>query len=63
MDVLVFIISFIAAFVFSFDGVGIAVSLIPIPVFLGIQINMAKPVGLFFNTVSIAGENINNIKK
>ena len=62
MEILVFTISLIASFVFSLGGVGAAIILIPILVSLGIPINTAKPVGLFFNTVSLTGASINNIK-
>jgi len=62
MEILIFIISFIAAFIFSLGGVGAAIILIPILVSLGIPVNIAKPVGLFYNTVSLTGASINNIK-
>lgn len=62
MDILISVISFVAAFIFSLGGVGAAIILIPILVSLGIPINVAKPVGLFYNTVSLTGASINNIK-
>ena len=62
MDILIFVISFVASFVFALGGVGAAIILIPILVSLGIPINTAKPVGLFFNTVSMTGASITNIK-
>ena len=62
MDILIFSISVIAAFIFSLGGVGAAIILIPILVSLGIPINIAKPVGLFYNTVSLTGASINNIR-
>ena len=62
MDYLIFIISFVAAFVFSLGGVGAAIILVPIMSSLGIPMNVAKPVGLFYNTVSLTGASINNIK-
>ena len=62
MDYLIGIISFVAAFVFSLGGIGGAIILIPILVSLGIPINVAKPVGLFYNTISLTGANISNIK-
>ena len=52
IDFLIGIISFIAAFVFSLGGVGAAIILIPILVSFGIPIGIAKPVGLFYNTIS-----------
>ncbi len=62
MDFLIFIISLFASFIFSLGGVGAAIIVIPILVSLGIPINIAKPVGLFYNTVSLTGASINNIK-
>ncbi|RUT73613.1 sulfite exporter TauE/SafE family protein [Ancylomarina longa] len=62
MDYIIGIISFIAAFIFSLGGVGAAIILIPILVSLGIPITIAKPVGLFYNTVSLTGASISNIK-
>ena len=61
-DILIFFISFLAAFIFSLGGIGAAIILIPILVSFGIPINIAKPVGLFYNTVSLTGASINNIK-
>jgi len=62
MDFLIFGISLVAAFIFALGGVGAAIILIPILVSLGIPINMAKPIGLFYNTVSLTGASISNIK-
>lgn len=62
MDYLIGAISFIAAFIFSLGGVGAAIILIPILVSLGIPIGIAKPVGLFYNTVSLTGASVSNIK-
>ncbi|MGQ1947584.1 sulfite exporter TauE/SafE family protein [Geofilum sp. OHC36d9] len=62
MDYLIGGISFVAAFLFSLGGVGAAIILIPILVSLGIPIGIAKPVGLFYNTVSLTGASISNIK-
>ncbi len=62
MDTIIFLISFVAAFIFALGGVGAAIILIPILVSLGIPVNIAKPVGLFYNTVSLTGASINNIK-
>ncbi len=62
MDWLILFISLIASFIFSLGGVGAAIIFIPILVSLGIPINIAKPVGLFYNTVSLTGASINNIK-
>lgn len=62
MDVVIFLLSFTAAFVFALGGVGAAIILIPILVALGIPVDAAKPVGLFFNTVSLSGASISNIR-
>ncbi len=62
MEILIFLISFVAAFTFALGGVGAAIILIPVMVSFGIPINTAKPVGLFYNTVSLAGASISNIK-
>jgi len=62
MDILIFVISLVASFIFALGGVGAAIILIPILVSLGIPISTAKPVGLFFNTVSLTGASISNIK-
>lgn len=55
-------IAFFAAFIFSLGGVGAAIILIPIMDSFGIPISVAKPVGLFYNTISLTGASINNIK-
>jgi len=62
MDILIFFISLTAAFLFSLGGIGAAIILIPILVSLGIPVNTAKPVGLFYNTVSMLGASVNNIR-
>ncbi len=62
MDYLIATISFVAAFIFSLGGVGAAIILIPILVSFGIPIGVAKPVGLFYNTVSLAGASVSNIR-
>ncbi len=62
MDYLIGGISFIAAFIFSLGGVGAAIILIPVLISFGIPVNIAKPVGLFYNTVSLTGASISNIK-
>ncbi|MFA9389125.1 MAG: sulfite exporter TauE/SafE family protein [Prolixibacteraceae bacterium] len=62
IDYLIGGISFAAAFVFSLGGVGAAIILIPILVSFGIPIGSAKPIGLFYNTVSLTGASISNIR-
>ncbi len=63
MEILIFGISLVAAFIFALGGVGAAIILIPIMVSFGIPVTTAKPVGLFYNTVSLAGASVSNIKK
>ena len=63
MDVLIFFISLVAAFIFALGGVGAAIILIPILVSLGIPIGTAKPIGLFYNTVSLSGATIYNFRR
>jgi len=55
-------ISFSAAFLFSLGGIGAAIILIPILHSFGIPLSVAKPVGLFYNTISLTGASINNIR-
>ena len=55
-------ISFVAAFVFSLGGIGAAIILIPILHSFGIPISVAKPVGLFYNTISLTGASVTNIR-
>lgn len=55
-------ISFVAAFLFSLGGIGAAIILIPILHSFGIPLSVAKPVGLFYNTLSLTGASINNIR-
>lgn len=62
LNYLIAMISFVGAFIFSLGGVGAAIILIPILVSLGIPITTARPVGLFYNTVSLGGASISNIK-
>jgi uncharacterized membrane protein YfcA len=62
VDYLIALISFIAAFVFSLGGIGAAIIIIPILVSFGIPINVAKPVGLFNNIISLTGASISNLK-
>lgn len=61
-DFLIGGISFVAAFVFALGGVGAAIILTPVLISFGIPIGIAKPVGLFYNTVSLTGASISNIR-
>lgn len=62
MEYLLAAISFSAAFLFSLGGIGAAIILIPILHSFGIPLSVAKPVGLFYNTISLTGASINNIR-
>ena len=62
MEYLLAAISFTAAFLFSLGGIGAAIILIPILHSFGIPLAVAKPVGLFYNTISLTGASINNIR-
>jgi len=62
MDYIIILLSFIAAFVFSLGGIGAAIVLIPIMISFGVPVNAAKPIGLFYNTVSLTGASIANIR-
>lgn len=62
INYLIAAISFVGSFIFSLGGVGAAIILIPILVSLGIPITTARPVGLFYNTVSLSGASVSNIK-
>ncbi len=56
------IVSFIASFVFALGGVGAAVVIIPVFVFLGVPFTMARPAGLFTNFISVASASIHNLR-
>ncbi len=62
MEIIIFIITLVAAFIFSLGGIGAAIILIPILVSFGIPINSAKPIALFSNMISLAGATVSNIK-
>ncbi len=55
--------SLIASFIFALGGLGSAVVLIPILVFLGIPFSTARPVGLFTNFISTFSATYHNFKK
>ena len=62
MDVLIFVISLAASFVFALGGIGGAIVLIPLLISLGIPVDIARPVGLFNNIISMTGATVSNIK-
>ena len=62
MDILIFVISLAASFVFALGGIGGAIVLIPLLISLGIPVNIARPAGLFNNMMSMTGATVSNIK-
>lgn len=54
--------SFLLSFIFALGGVGSAVVLIPTLTWFGVPFALARPTGLFVNTVSMAGATYSNIK-
>jgi len=56
-------LSFLTSFIFGLGGLGSAVVLIPILVFLGVPFSLARPAGLFTNFVSTFSATAHNLKK
>ncbi len=56
-------IAFVASFIFALGGVGAAIVLVPIMYSIGVPLSQAKPIGLFYNTISLAGATYLNIKE
>ena len=56
-------ISFTVSFIFALGGLGSAVILIPILVFLGVPFSVARPAGLFTNFLSTTAASYHNLKK
>ena len=57
------IISFFTSFIFALGGLGSAVALIPILVFLGVPFPVARPAGLFTNFISTSSATLHNLRK
>ncbi len=57
------LVSFFLSFLFSLGGLGSAVALIPVLVFLGIPFSVARPAGLFTNFVSTFSATVHNLKE
>ncbi len=55
--------SFVLSFIFALGGVGSALVLIPTLTWFGVPFALARPTGLFVNTVSMAGATYSNIKE
>lgn len=56
------LLSFILSIVFALGGVGSALVLVPALMGLGIPGNVARPIGLLVNTVSLGGGSLYNLK-
>jgi len=56
------VISFALSFVFALGGVGAAVVIIPVFVFLGIGFPEARSAGLFVNFISVSSISIHNLR-
>jgi uncharacterized membrane protein YfcA len=56
-------VSFLTSFIFGLGGLGSAIALIPILVFLGVPFSLARPAGLFTNFVSTFSATTHNLKK
>ncbi|WP_462323981.1 sulfite exporter TauE/SafE family protein [Desulfoplanes sp.] len=65
MDTLTLVIIFLSfglSFIFALGGVGSALILIPTLTSLGVPFGLARPTGLFVNTVSMVGATYSNIR-
>ncbi len=56
-------VCFSFSFIFALGGVGAAVAIVPILVFLGIPFSIARPTGLFSNFMSTGSATIYNLRK
>ncbi len=55
--------SFLLSFLFSLGGLGSAVALIPVLVFLGVPFSLARPAGLFTNFITTLSASLHNLKE
>jgi len=60
--ILIAIVAFLTTFVFGLGGLGSAVALIPILVFIGVPFPIARSTGLFTNFISTASITAHNIR-
>ena len=63
LTVIIVLLSFVLSFVFALGGVGSALVLIPTLTWLGVPFSMARPTGLFINTISMLGATYSNIRE
>ena len=59
---IIFCLSFSFSFVFALGGIGSAAAIIPVLTWVGVPFNIARPTGLFINTLSMSGATYSNIK-
>jgi len=55
--------SFLLSLLFSLGGLGSAVALIPVLVFLGVPFSLARPAGLFTNFITTLSASLHNLKE
>ncbi len=60
--ILVTVVAFLTTFVFGLGGLGAAVALIPILVFIGVPFPIARSTGLFTNFISTASITTHNVR-
>ncbi len=59
---LITLVAFILSIVFSIGGVGSAIAIVPTMTWMGVPLMVAKPTGLFINTLSMLSATLKNIK-
>ncbi len=57
------VLALIFSFIFALGGVGAAIVLVPTMYAMGLPLGVAKPIGLFYNTVRLAGASYLNIRE
>jgi len=60
---LITVCSFVLSFLFALGGVGSALVLIPTLTWFGVPFGLARPTGLFVNTVSMASATYSNVRE
>ncbi|PLX48177.1 MAG: sulfite exporter TauE/SafE family protein [Desulfobulbaceae bacterium] len=58
----IILLSFGFSLLFALGGIGSALALVPVLHWYGLPLNMAKPIGLFVNTLSMTGASVSNIR-
>lgn len=62
LHMIIFALSFSFSFFFALGGIGSAAAIIPVLTWVGVPFNIARPTGLFINTLSMGGATYSNIK-